>query len=244
MIRVTFALINECRLTAGWEPVSMDAHAADIPAGTPGRITVVKAILALNVTVFLVWLSGAVPAVMTDHFVVSWTHLAEGRAWVLVTALFSHAMGLHLAINMVVLLSFGTPLEQAMGSGRFLLFYLAAGVAGCLAHAFAMQFLLGSPGQAACGASAALVAILMLFALAFPKEEVLLFFVIPLPAIAAALAFVALDVFGLIYQAEGGGLPIGHGAHLGGAVVGVLYFLAWGREVRERESRLQVLQGT
>jgi membrane associated rhomboid family serine protease len=223
----------------------MDTVAADTGTWAPGRFTVVNVVLVINVLIFLAWLSGPVAQpFMSDHFVVSWSHLAEGRLWVLVTALFSHAMGIHLAINMVVLLSFGAPLEQAMGSGRFLLFYLAAGVTGCLAHAVTLHFLIGVPGQAACGASAALVAILMLFALAFPKEQVLLFFVIPLPAIAAALAFVALDVFGLIYQMEGAGLPIGHGAHLGGAMIGIAYFLARGSEVRERESRLQILQGT
>lgn len=222
----------------------MDTVAADTGTWAPSRITVVNAILMINVVIFLAWMSGAMTQpFMSDHFVVSWGHLADGKLWVLVTALFSHTMGIHLAINMVVLLSFGAPLEQAMGSGRFLLFYLAAGVTGCLAHAVTLHFLIGMPGQAACGASAALVAILMLFALAFPKEQVLLFFVIPLPAIAAALAFVALDVFGLIYQIEGAGLPIGHGAHLGGAMIGIAYFLARGREVRERESRLQVLHG-
>jgi membrane associated rhomboid family serine protease len=39
-----------------------------------------------------------------------------------------------------------------------------------------------------------------------------------------ALAFIGLDVWGLIAQAEGGGLPIGHGAHLGGAFTGILYY--------------------
>jgi membrane associated rhomboid family serine protease len=223
----------------------MATEAVDVHAEAPNRITVVNAILMLNVAVFFVWMFGVLPvAFMADHFVVSWDHLAEGRVWVLFTALFSHVMGLHLVINMVVLLSFGAPLEQAMGSGRFLVFYLGAGVIGCLAQAFTLHFLMGTPGQAACGASAALVAILMFFALAFPREEVLLFFVIPLPAIAAALAFVALDVFGLVFQMDGGGLPIGHGAHLGGALIGVVYFLARGADVRERESRLQILHGT
>jgi uncharacterized protein len=211
----------------------------------PIRVTVVHAILAINVAVFLAWLGGATSSssFMSDHFVVSWDHLAAGRWWVLMTALFSHAMMAHLVINMVVLVSFGAPLERAMGSKRFLLFYLAAGIAGCLAHAATLQFLVGAPGQAACGASASLVAVLVLFALAFPREQVLLFFVVPLPALAAALALVGLDLAGLIFQVEGGGLPIGHGAHLGGALIGLAYFAARGREVRERESQLQVLAG-
>jgi membrane associated rhomboid family serine protease len=223
----------------------MGTDAVEVVERVAIRITVVNTILAINVAVFVVWVTGALPLpFLSEHFVVSWEHLAAGRVWVLFTALFSHAMFLHLAINMVVLMSFGAPLEEAMGSGRFLAFYLSAGVVGCLAQAASLNFLIGSPAQVACGASASLVAILMLFALAFPREEVLLFFVIPLPAIAAALAFVGLDVFGLLYQVEGGGLPIGHGAHLGGAVMGIAYFLAHGREVRDRENELHILHGS
>ena len=40
--------------------------------------------------------------------------------------------------------------------------------------------------------------------------------IVPVPALAGVLAFVGLDLWGLIAQGRGGGLPIGHGAHLGG----------------------------
>jgi membrane associated rhomboid family serine protease len=64
-----------------------------------------------------------------------------------------------------------------------------------------------------------------LFALLYPREKLLLFGIIPLPAMFGALAFVGLDVWGVVAQAQGGGLPIGHGAHLGGALTGLLYYL-------------------
>ena len=63
-----------------------------------------------------------------------------------------------------------------------------------------------------------------MFALLFPRARILLFGIIPMPALVGALLFVGLDVVGLIAQTEGGGLPIGHGAHLGGAATGVLYY--------------------
>jgi len=67
----------------------------------------------------------------------------------------------------------------------------------------------------------------------FPKERLLFFFLIPLPAMIAALIFVGLDLWGLSAQAHGGGLPIGHGAHLGGAFAGILYyFLFLRRRIR------------
>jgi membrane associated rhomboid family serine protease len=202
---------------------------------------VVNAIVVANVAVFLLWLLPLVPLdAMGEHFLVSWSHLAAGRPWVLLTAVFSHNMLFHLLINMIVLVSFGPSLERLMGRTRFLLFYLTAGIVGSFAHAAVSQFLIGRPAQAALGASSAIAGVLLLFALAFPRARVLLFFVIPLPAIVAALAFVAIDIWGLIAQVEGAGLPIGHGAHLGGALTGVTYFIVRRRALIESRDRLQV----
>jgi membrane associated rhomboid family serine protease len=199
------------------------------------RLTVVHGLLVMNALVFLLWMSPAVPfRFMAAHFLVSWEHLAAGHIWVLVTAVFSHNLLFHLLVNMIVLLSFGAPLERTMGPGRFLVFYLLAGIVGSLAHAAASAFLIGKPAQPALGASSAIAGLLLLFSLSFPKARILLFFIIPLPAIVAALAFVAVDIWGLIAQIEGEGLPIGHGAHLGGALVGIVYFLTRGRDLRRR----------
>jgi membrane associated rhomboid family serine protease len=212
---------------------------APAPARRRGRSGVVHALVAANVAVFLLWLwPGAPPGVMAGHFLVSWAHLADGRVWVLVSSVFSHFLLLHLLINMVVLVSFGTPLARLLGWGRFLLFYLVAGAVGSLAHALTSAFLIGAPARPALGASSAVAGVLLLFSLAFPRAKVLLFFLIPLPAIVAALAFVAIDIWGLVAQIEGAGLPIGHGAHLGGALVGLLYFLRQGRALRQRAAGL------
>jgi membrane associated rhomboid family serine protease len=206
-----------------------------------GRFSVVNGLLAVNVLVFLLWVLQVVPlAVMNDHFLVSWEHLTAGRVWVLLTAVFSHSLLFHLLINMIVLLSFGPLLEQAMGPARFLVFFLLAGMVGSLAHALASAFLIGRPWQPALGASSAIAGVLLLFSLAFPKARVLLFFFIPLPAIVAALAFVAIDIWGLMAQIEGEGLPIGHGAHLGGALVGIVWFFVRGRKLRNQANRLPV----
>jgi membrane associated rhomboid family serine protease len=210
------------------------------PAPPRSPVTVVNVLLAANVVVFLAWLSGVVPLpVMADHFLVSWQHLTEGRLWVLVTAVFSHNMLFHLLVNMIVLTSFGPPLEKAMGSGTFLTFYLVAGVVGSLAHAGTSAFLMDNPALPALGASSALAGVLLLFSLSFPRATILMFFIIPLPALVAALAFVAIDIVGLFFQIGGEGLPIGHGAHLGGAFIGIVYFLARGRTLRERARRTQ-----
>jgi rhomboid-like protein len=199
--------------------------------------SVVNAILFVNIAVALLWLTStpSIPA-LADNFLISWTHLTSGRVWTLLTSVFSHNMLFHLLINMIVLTSFGPPLERLMGPWRFLAFYLAAGAVGSLAHALVSNFLLDRPAQAALGASSALAGVLLLFALVFPRARVLFFFVLPLPAIAAALIFIGLDIWGLFAQVEGGGLPIGHGAHLGGALTGIVFYLLAGRRLRQRGS--------
>jgi membrane associated rhomboid family serine protease len=203
-------------------------------------IGLVDVLVAVNVGVFLLWLwPGAPVGFMAGHFLVSWTHLVDGRLWVLVSSVFSHFLLLHLLINMIVLVSFGRPLERLLGPGRFLLFYLAAGALGSLAHAVTSAFLIGAPARPALGASSAVAGVLLLFSLAFPRAKVLLFFLVPLPAIVAALAFVAIDIWGLVVQIEGAGLPIGHGAHLGGALSGAVYFLWRRRWLRARARALQ-----
>jgi membrane associated rhomboid family serine protease len=211
------------------------------PARGRAATPVVNALFALNVIVFILWLVPAVPApFMAEHFLISWQHLATGRVWTLVTAVFSHNMLFHLVINMIVLSSFGPPLELLMGRREFLLFYLIAGVIGSLAHASVSHYLIGRTAQPALGASSALAGVLLLFALTFPKARVLLFFILPLPAIVAALAFIGLDVWGLVAQVEGGGLPIGHGAHLGGALTGIVYFVVRGRALKRTRQRLAI----
>jgi rhomboid-like protein len=198
-----------------------------------GPFTVVNAVLAANVIVFLLW-PAAPLQVMAGHFLVSWSHLEAGRLWTLVTAVFSHNMLFHLLVNMIVLTSFGPALERLMGAARFFVFYLVAGVTGSLAHAVVSATLIGRPEQAALGASSALSGVLLLFALVFPRARVLFFFVLPLPAIVAALLFIGVDIWGLVAQIGGEGLPIGHGAHLGGALVGIAWFAVRGRVLRRR----------
>lgn len=186
---------------------------------------VVLVFLIINAAVFGLWVSLGQSPFMLDNFLVSWDGLAAGRWWTLVTSEFSHIGGLHFFVNMMVLSSFGPIVEITIGSARFLSFYLLAAVVASLCHAGVSALVLGQPQLPALGASGAISGVVLLFAFMYPQARILLFFFIPVPALAGVLAFVGLDVAGLIWQVEGGGLPIGHGAHLGGAATGMLYYL-------------------
>lgn len=192
---------------------------------------VVLAILVLNALVFVAWIIlGPVPA-MTDNFLVSWTALEAGRYWTLLGSAFSHMGGLHFLINMYVLATFGSFVEQVIGSWRFAIFYLLAAIVGSLGHAGVSAFLLDKPELPALGASGAVSGVVILFSLMLPQATLLLLGIVPMPAIVGALVFVGLDVVGLVAQTEGGGLPIGHGAHLGGAAMGALFYFVVARHI-------------
>lgn len=205
----------------------------------------VPAIIAINIGVFLAWSFAdgyrALPEYMFNNFLVSWSALSEGRWWTLLTSAFSHNMFWHLLLNMYVLLGFGSIIEVSVGFKRFVPFYLVAGAAGSFTHAWVSEHLLGDPGLPALGASGAIAGTILLFALKYPRQGILLFGIVPIPAIVGAMLFMGLDLWGLWAQTGGGGLPIGHGAHLGGAVTGILFFLFF--EWRKRRPVPPVFRG-
>jgi membrane associated rhomboid family serine protease len=162
---------------------------------------------------------------MAENFLISWRHLEDGRYWTLITSAFSHNSLLHIVLNMFVLNSFGPIVQYTLGTKRFLGFYLAASVASSLAHSYVSKYIVGDGDIPALGASGAISGIVLLFSLFYPKQKILMFGFIPVPAILGAIAFVGLDIWGVYAQSHGGGLPIGHGAHLGGALAGFVYFL-------------------
>lgn len=180
-------------------------------------------IILLNILVYGLWFLLDLKF-MYLNFLVSTSHLQAGYYWTLVTSVFSHNMFFHLLINMFILRGFGSVILSVLRLRRFVTFYLVAGVFGSLGHCFASTFFLGDSSLPALGASGAISGLLVLFSLLFPREKLLLFGIIPVPALFGALLFIGLDIFGLITQMKGSGLPIGHGAHLGGAIFGMIYF--------------------
>ncbi len=185
-------------------------------------------IILINVVVFIFWSFVPIQDFETSflgmNFLVSWDLLFDGRIWVLLTSIFSHQMFLHLLMNMIVLMNFGPIIETALGSKLYLRFYLVAGVVSSLSHAIVSAWVMDRPELPALGASGSISGVILLFSMMYPRQKILLLGLIPLPAIWGALAFMGLDVWGLLAQAEGGGLPIGHGAHLGGAFTGIVFY--------------------
>ncbi len=138
----------------------------------------------------------------------------SGQAWRLFTAMFLHFGILHLALNMWALLGMGPLVERLLGSARYALLYVLAGLGGSIAS------VAWNPGVNSAGASGAIFGVMgaLLALMVNPKTR------IP-PSVAAAqrnsaLLFIAYNVFnGLAHQG------IDNAAHLGGLASG--FALGW-----------------
>jgi len=149
-------------------------------------------------------------------------------AWTSVlTSMFVHGNLMHLGGNMISLWIFGDNVEDQLGHGRFVLFYLACGAAAALAETWA------SPESLIpmVGASGAIAGVMGAYFVMFPHSRVLvlLFLVFYVNVIEVpALFFLAFWFFmqvvgGLGRAAEGaptGGIAFW--AHAGGFIAGVL----------------------
>ena len=145
----------------------------------------------------------------------------------LLTHGFIHADWTHLLINMYVLYMFGEMVERyfthSMGGmkGRmaYLFMYLATIVAASLYTHFKHK---NNPYYAALGASGATSGIMFAFALFDPWAILLLFFILPCPAIVAAVLYLVYSSWASKNSRDN----IGHDAHFWGAVFGFLFTIA------------------
>jgi membrane associated rhomboid family serine protease len=156
----------------------------------------------------------------------SWVYnprlIQEGEVWRLITPLFIHIGWVHLLCNMLTLYWVGIRLEDVRGGREFVAFYLLAGVFANLLYFLA--YLAGIVGVASgLGASGAIAGAMVLCACYFPRQQVLLFGVIPMPIWGLALLFIGLNMAGVLGMIGG---PIGYFVHLSGALFGVLYYMS------------------
>jgi membrane associated rhomboid family serine protease len=164
----------------------------------------------------------------------------------LITSMFMHGGLLHLGGNMLFLWIFGNNIEDSMGRGRFIAFYLLGGLT-----ATALQTLV-DPNAAVptIGASGAVAAVLGGYALLYPRARVvtlviIIFFftVITLPALLVLGLWIALQIAsGLselnapVGNAEGG---VAYFAHIGGFFFGLLLIKLFANRVHEDYTRPQ-----
>ncbi|MDR1838766.1 MAG: rhomboid family intramembrane serine protease [Treponema sp.] len=147
----------------------------------------------------------------------------DGWVWTFVTYMFMHDIrGLsHIFFNMFGLFIFGIHVERQMGSREFLLYYFVTGtLAGILS--FGAYYITGNYGIALFGASGAVFAVELAYAVIFPDSIIYIWGIIPLRAPVMVLGFTALELF---FSLTGVRANIAHLTHLAGFAFGWIYFL-------------------
>jgi len=216
-------------------PYAVDRRLQRIPYAT-------YSIVALNVLVYLACVAmgpagyerfvrwgGVTPEVLAPHTLLTMHFLHDAP------------LPVHIGVNMLFLVLLGRHLEDVLGVVLYVIAYLGGGVSAALLHVLVVRVV--SP-QAAdvpmIGASAAIAALMGLFAVRFYRTRVKTFYLVGLPPLGYGGTFrptslLALGLWGLWELAQGiwtigggGGGGVAHWAHLGGFAFGLLVALATG----------------
>jgi len=171
----------------------------------------------------LVFALGMIPVVLFDQASLPpELHLVPAEMTVL-TSMFLHGGWMHLLGNMLYLWVFGNNVEDSMGHGRFIVFYLLCGICAALAQAL-VNPLSEIP---MIGASGAISGILGAYLLLYPHARIMVllplgFFIttVYLPASLVLIFWFVLQLFSSAAASSASG-DVAFVAHIGGFVAGM-----------------------
>jgi membrane associated rhomboid family serine protease len=156
----------------------------------------------------------------------------------LFTSIFMHGGLAHLAGNMLYLWIFGDNVEEVLGHVRYLLVYLACGLAASLAHiALAPDSLIPS-----LGASGAIAGVMGMYLIWFPQNQVRVLVLRTITWMPALLVIGLWIVMQLVLgmgelSAAGQRGGVAYAAHIGGAAAGIVFGLVYRDRARALEER-------
>ena len=191
----------------------------------PARIPVITVfIILVNAFVFVLELMNGEP------FVTRWSaipsQITSRHHWItILTAMFMHGSWSHIIGNMIFLWAFAPEIEDAMGQGRYLVFYLLGGLVAMLAQVAA------NPHSTVpnLGASGAIAAVMGAFMVTYPRDQiksVLFIFVfarvtfIPAALLIGVWFISQLFHAGAVAHTQTGG--VAYLAHVGGFIFGAV----------------------
>lgn len=151
-----------------------------------------------------------------DRFLFSPQEILRKREYYrLVTSGFLHADWMHFAFNAFTLYSFGSGIEVVFGLPEFLVIFFASVIGGNLLSLWLHR----EHEYRALGASGGVCGIIYASIFLLPGGSVYLFLLpFPIPASVYAILFLFISIYGIKAARDN----IGHDAHLGGAIVGLL----------------------
>ena len=199
---------------------------------------VTRNLLYVNILMFIATLIN--PSFMKDTFAMAFPLSTDFRWWQPITHMFMHDGFWHIFFNMYSLVMFSMVVERALGTKRFIWFYLITGLGAVLLHT-GVEFLqvkqllkeyAGVPAQTiynsiphVLGASGAVYGVLVAFAMLYPEAKLTLIFPpITLDAKWWVIIFIGIELFTGVTGTQMG---VAHFAHLGGALFGWLLIRYW-----------------
>jgi membrane associated rhomboid family serine protease len=211
-----------------------------------GAAPACKAIIAINVACYLaqklvgldfdVWFRGDTDAVFQKF-----------QVWRLLTGTFLHDSynPWHIVFNMLFLWMVGREMESFYGSRDFVALYLSAAVFSSLVWAVFDQFGPFANHSLMVGASGAVMAIVVIYTLYYPRREILVMFILPVEMWLFLVIYLGYNLIQMLSPNQD---RTAYSAHIGGAVYGYLYKVGDLRLSRlekmfRRRPRLRIVSG-
>jgi membrane associated rhomboid family serine protease len=186
---------------------------------------VTSLIIVINVAAFVLELVGG------ETFIKQWSmvpaDIVAGHNWITIfSAMFLHAGLIHIVGNMLFLWVFGPQIEDVMGAGRYLAFYVLGGLAATIA-----QIIIDPTSTIPnLGASGAIAAVMGAFIITYPRDKIRTIIFIGwfvrvtfIPAVILIGFWFLIQLFsevgGLIVMQKGG---VAYMAHIGGFIFGMV----------------------
>lgn len=188
---------------------------------------VTGSLIAINTVIFL-YQATLSPEVL-NQFVTNWG-IVPDRLQIssLFTSMFLHGGWMHLIGNMLFLWVFGRNLEDLIGGGKFLLFYLICGLIAAVVHVIFNPY----SRMPTIGASGAIAGVMGAYLIKFPRARIItlvpIFFFITTMEIPAAFlllwwfAIQFFSGFGSLGENDYSGGGTAWFAHIGGFIAGML----------------------
>lgn len=133
----------------------------------------------------------------------------------LLTSGFIHLSWIHLLFNILALHSFSGALEPVTGSFKFTVIYFASLIGGNL---FSLYIHRNHSDYTAAGASGAISGIVFASIVLFPEMQIRVLYLYSAPSWAYSILFTLISIYGIKSQTG----SIGHEAHLGGGITGMI----------------------
>jgi membrane associated rhomboid family serine protease len=148
--------------------------------------------------------------------------LQKGEYVRLFSSAFLHVNLMHLAFNMIAFWSFGLMLQYFVNVTQFAILYFVSLIVGNILPLFIHK---NNPDYSAVGASGAVSGVVFASILFYPFGEIIFVFLpfLPIPSWIFGIMYLLYTVYAMGKNNDN----IGHEAHLGGAVAGVMVAIAF-----------------